>query len=339
MSQPLVKPFENSLGDESLFIPFGSGFDTIPTKYLEFVNDQYREFLEDPRAVLESLAAKTTFESLGTWLKMLSRWDGYGVIVHYAKFNGHVQHDLTVWCMHSKRQRFFRLPAANRSVDDLPYPLNELYRVTDGVVESADAFFTSQFLPFRRLRCNLTDASFDNTPFANPDRVIAYYRTDTGDLLAAERDSVFELCHEDGSVHRCGTVLEVLESYFNSDLDQPRKWNPETDTIRCGKLFDADEYHLSECCPWTFFAYPTALADAQGLPPDKEACELLSHLQRCGIDVAVLIYGNANDKSYFACRIEDRQKLHDELQVLVARGIIEENFCLKRSERLLALIR
>ena len=111
-----------------------------------------------------------------------------------------------------------------------------------------------------------------------------------------------------------------------------------TDSIRFDTLFDADEYYRSGCCPWTFFAYPTALADARGLPPDDEACELLGHLQRRGLDVAVWINGIANDTNYFACRKEDIHKLHDALQQLIMQGIIDKDFCLERSERLFALV-
>jgi hypothetical protein len=110
-----------------------------------------------------------------------------------------------------------------------------------------------------------------------------------------------------------------------------------TDTIQFDKLFDADEHYRSGRCPWTFFAYPTALADDRGLPPDDKACELLGHLQKRGIDVAVWIDGIENDTNYFACRKEDMYILHDTLQQLESQGIIEKDFCLARSERLFAL--
>jgi len=109
-----------------------------------------------------------------------------------------------------------------------------------------------------------------------------------------------------------------------------------SDPIRYDLLFDADEYHRSGCCPWTFFAYPTTLADDRGLPPDGEACHLLTQLQRRGIDVAVWINGIASDTTYFACRKEDMHRLHDALQQLETQGMIEKDFCLARSERLFA---
>lgn len=106
--------------------------------------------------------------------------------------------------------------------------------------------------------------------------------------------------------------------------------------IRFDMLFNADEYHRSGRCPWTFFAYPTTLADGRGLPPDDDARELLAQLQRRGIDVAVWINPLANDTTYFACRKEDMHRLHDALQQLETQGIIEKDFCRLRSQRLFA---
>ena len=106
--------------------------------------------------------------------------------------------------------------------------------------------------------------------------------------------------------------------------------------IKFDMLFDADEYHRSGICPWTFFAYPTSLADEQGLPPDNEACDFLGCLQERGIDVAIWVNGIAEDTTYFACRKEDIQKLNDAIQELEDCGAIEKGFCNERSERLFA---
>ena len=108
------------------------------------------------------------------------------------------------------------------------------------------------------------------------------------------------------------------------------------DSIRFDLLFDADEYYRSGFCPWTFFAFPTSLAVERGLPPDDEACELLALLQGREIDVAIWVNGIAEDTTYFACRKEDIQRLHDAIQELDASGIIEKDLCSKRSERLFA---
>ena len=107
-------------------------------------------------------------------------------------------------------------------------------------------------------------------------------------------------------------------------------------SIRFDKLFDAERYHRTENCPWTFFAYPTSLADGNGLPPDREACELLALIQQRGIDVAIWVSQIVENTTYFACRIDDRQKLDDVLNELQSFGTIDENFCRIRTERLFA---
>ncbi|MCU0720515.1 MAG: hypothetical protein MUC83_12475 [Pirellula sp.] len=107
-----------------------------------------------------------------------------------------------------------------------------------------------------------------------------------------------------------------------------------SDSIRFDLLFDADECFRSGRFPWTFFAYPTALANDRGLPPDDEACKLLAQLQQYGIDVAIWVNGIAHDTTYFACRKEDMYRLNDALHELETRGIIDKDFCLVRTERL-----
>jgi hypothetical protein len=112
--------------------------------------------------------------------------------------------------------------------------------------------------------------------------------------------------------------------------------NMPSHSIRFDMLFDADEYHRTVNWPWTFFAYPTSLADGQGLPPDREACELLALVQQRGIDVAIWVSQIVENTTYFACRIDDRQKLGDVLNELQSSGTIDANFCSIRSERLFA---
>ena len=107
-------------------------------------------------------------------------------------------------------------------------------------------------------------------------------------------------------------------------------------SIKFDLLFDADAYYRSGLCPWTFFAYPTSLAVERGLPPDHDACELIAHIQNREIDVAIWVNGIAEDTTYFACRKEDIQRLHDVLQELEGTGMIEKDFCSKRSVRLFA---
>ncbi len=107
-----------------------------------------------------------------------------------------------------------------------------------------------------------------------------------------------------------------------------------SDSIRFDLLFDAEELHRSGSCPWTFFAWPTSLADERGLPPDADATRLLAELQQRGLDVAVWVNGLADDTSYFACRRDDRQKLDDLLDGLQAAGIIERGFLESRTHQL-----
>jgi hypothetical protein len=106
------------------------------------------------------------------------------------------------------------------------------------------------------------------------------------------------------------------------------------DPIQVELHFDADEYRRAGCCPWTFFAYPTSLADNRGLPPDDQACQLLGHLQKRGIAVGIWVSDIGNNTTYFFCRKEDMYRLNTALQELELEGVIEKDFCVTRSERL-----
>jgi hypothetical protein len=111
-----------------------------------------------------------------------------------------------------------------------------------------------------------------------------------------------------------------------------------TGTVKTELLFDADEYRRSGNFPWTFFAYPTSLAVEHGLPPDEDACRLLGDLQRRGIDVSIWSNAIADDTTYFACRKEDIQRLHDALLELENQGAFEKDFCNKRTELLFSIL-
>jgi len=102
--------------------------------------------------------------------------------------------------------------------------------------------------------------------------------------------------------------------------------------------FDAEAYWRAGHCPWTFFAYPSRLADDHGLPPDEDAKRLLVELRTRGIQVGILANGIANDTTYFACPKEEIQRLHDALADLEANGSFETGFCTKRSEYLFSLV-
>ena len=101
-------------------------------------------------------------------------------------------------------------------------------------------------------------------------------------------------------------------------------------------LFDAEEYYRMGNCPWTFFAYPTSLSDDQGLPPDTEACELLSRIQQYGIAVAIWVSQLVEDTTYFACRKDDAQRLNDLLNDFESSGANGFRLLSIRSENLFA---
>ncbi|MCA9079383.1 MAG: hypothetical protein KDA58_02445 [Planctomycetaceae bacterium] len=108
-------------------------------------------------------------------------------------------------------------------------------------------------------------------------------------------------------------------------------------TIDFAQLFDAAAYMKSGHCPWTFFAYPTSLAVEHGLPPDESACQLLGEVQSRGIAVAIWVNGIAPDTTYFACRGEDRERLHAILDELTSTGQFAPDFLRTSSEGLFAL--
>lgn len=111
-----------------------------------------------------------------------------------------------------------------------------------------------------------------------------------------------------------------------------------TNSVNIDALFDADEYRQSGHCPWTFFAYPTTLADDHGLPPDEDACRFLGEVQARGIDVAIWVNGIAENTTYFACRKDDIERLNDALKELETAEAFGQDFCAKRSEELFALL-
>lgn len=102
-------------------------------------------------------------------------------------------------------------------------------------------------------------------------------------------------------------------------------------TINLESLFDADEYHRSGNCPWTFFAYPTTLAVEHGLPPDDDACSLLADIQDRGIDVAIWVNAIADNTTYFACKQGDVERLNHFVEELETT-VFGKNFCAERSE-------
>ena len=233
MNQPSCKTFRNANGDESLFVPPGIDVAAIPEPFQSLVDERYRECLTDPASYIAKLADSVKLDSLQRWLRAMCDDGRFGLTVHRAEFSGRVQAEVTICGVVGKvkRQRNFRLPTGG-GADLLPYPLSEVYRATDGILESHDALLTSQFVRSRDLDFNAGsfDLVDDESPFELAD-TLAFYRTDTGDYLLAEGrrrkaegSKVFSFCHEDGAFCEIGSLLEVIDSYFESDLNN-RRWN------------------------------------------------------------------------------------------------------------------
>lgn len=111
-----------------------------------------------------------------------------------------------------------------------------------------------------------------------------------------------------------------------------------TGSVDVDKLFDAAAYRRAGNCPWTFFAFPTSLADERGLPPDDDAKRLLAELQSRGLQVGIWANAIAENTTYFACPKEGIQRLHAALAELVEVGAFTKDFCAERSEHLFSLL-
>lgn len=99
-------------------------------------------------------------------------------------------------------------------------------------------------------------------------------------------------------------------------------------------IWDANEYWSSgEGGPWTFFAYPSRLANADGLPPDAQACELLKNLASRGLRVGPWTNAPTGPVAYLACHKEDIKAVSAAIRDL---GLQE--YCTTRSQELLGMI-
>lgn len=105
--------------------------------------------------------------------------------------------------------------------------------------------------------------------------------------------------------------------------------------VNLESLFDAEEYRRSGNSPWTFFAYPTFLADADNLPPLADACRFLSEIQAREIEVAIWVFG-ANGTTYFACKRNDVRRLHHAIKIIELTGSFGPDFFARCSEELFA---
>jgi hypothetical protein len=90
--------------------------------------------------------------------------------------------------------------------------------------------------------------------------------------------------------------------------------------INIDDLWNADAYRLAGDCPWTIFAYPASLADAQRLPRDEDAKRFLAELHGRGLRVGIWVHPGTADTIYFACPYEERERVHNAIEELERQG-------------------
>jgi hypothetical protein len=101
-------------------------------------------------------------------------------------------------------------------------------------------------------------------------------------------------------------------------------------------FFDPEAYWQSGNVPWSFFAFPTCMADEDGLPPDDDARAFLAMLQSAGIHVGV--WANTpsqNGLSLFVCPKDDIELFHRVTEHLQFAGASATAFCIQRSQDLI----
>lgn len=91
-------------------------------------------------------------------------------------------------------------------------------------------------------------------------------------------------------------------------------------------LYNID-FHYAEIGPaFSFFTYPTSLADEFDLPPDDHAIRLLQMLVDNGISAGIWTNSPVNGVMFFACLPDDVCKLFATLQRLEEQGVIVPDF-------------
>lgn len=230
MTQLELKYFPNALGDQSLFVPAGSNVDHIPEDYKRVLRESHFRFISDPSTEIKSQLPKISFTPLRDWLEHVSGASTFGVIIHYADVlgNGAAQYDLTVCAIQARQSRFWRLPteAGPSSRRHLPTPLDQLYSVTDGIVESADAFQAAGFVASQELFFDFASSyPIRNPAISNPRSALTFFRSGAGDYIIADKARAYLFSHEDCSFRDCGPLDDVITSYFVSRI-QNKNWNP-----------------------------------------------------------------------------------------------------------------
>jgi hypothetical protein len=220
-----IRTFRNAFNCDSLFVPAGTSCAQIPMPYRDAVGEDELAYLSDPTITLNNLAAQSKWVPIQKWLLAIARSKNLGLIIHYAEIDDFHQTDVTVCGSVFPSFRFanFRLPI-KAQLDDLPYPLNELYQVTNGILNERDAFLTSQFLALDELYFNF---QMDTDQPIDMGKALTFYRSDTGDYCIANGEDAWAFTHENRHVKKIGKLSTLLDSYFEAELSGGR-WNPIT---------------------------------------------------------------------------------------------------------------
>ena len=209
----------NDLGGESIYVPPGTDLKTIPSNFLELLSNHHAAIYEYPREYLSWLARRARLPGMKTWLSAMAAAERCGLYLHRAELGPTLQTDVIVRSFLCGRKGYidFRL-SSNKPLFHLPPPLQDVYELIDGTVEG-NAFEASGFNRFALLR-------FDASSLPNVDRALAieldtaswFFSTANGDQIFAVKDKAVWFLHEDSSFVEIGNLLEVVDSYFVSNL-------------------------------------------------------------------------------------------------------------------------
>lgn len=104
-------------------------------------------------------------------------------------------------------------------------------------------------------------------------------------------------------------------------------------------LFDADALYRAGRIPWSFLAYPSEIADADGLPVNDEAIAFLAARQRRGVPFGAwrLPPGSSHAHTWVVVRHEDSPLVLEAMAALQAEGTIDKGHIRRLTERLMGL--
>lgn len=105
-------------------------------------------------------------------------------------------------------------------------------------------------------------------------------------------------------------------------------------------LFDADAFYRAGRIPSPFLAFPSELADSDGLPVDDEAIAFLAAMQRRGVPFGAwrLPPGSAHAHVWVVVKHEDSRLVSEAMAALRADGTIGRGYIRQLSERLMGLV-